>query len=164
MNTKLHAGTVAEGRPLSFFMTAGQVSHYPGAAAPLDDLPKAQWMLGDRGYGAGLYRDDLQAKGTTPCIQGQKSRIIPLNTTSAAIKVGAVSSLYSDVRRTGAGSPPATTNARPSSSPLWPSPPPSFSGFGVLTLVCYSAADHTGKYERSTLGTSLPPLTSTQMA
>ena len=28
MNTKLHAVTDAEGRPLSFFMTAGQVSDY----------------------------------------------------------------------------------------------------------------------------------------
>ena len=42
MNTKLHAVTDANGRPLSFFMTAGQVSDYTGAAALLDDLPKAQ--------------------------------------------------------------------------------------------------------------------------
>ena len=39
MNTKLHAVTDAEGRPLSFFMTAGQISDYTGAAALLDDLP-----------------------------------------------------------------------------------------------------------------------------
>ena len=35
MNTKLHAITDANGRPLSFFMTAGQVSDYIGAAALL---------------------------------------------------------------------------------------------------------------------------------
>ncbi len=29
-------------------MTAGQVSDYTGAAALLDGLPKAQWLLGDR--------------------------------------------------------------------------------------------------------------------
>jgi len=51
----------ARGRPLSFFMTAGQVSDYTGAAAPLDDLPPAQWMLDDRGYDADWYRDALQA-------------------------------------------------------------------------------------------------------
>jgi transposase len=78
MNTKLHAVTDAEGRPLSFFMTAGQVSDYTGAAALLDDLPKAQWMLGDRGYDADWYRDALQAKGITPCIPGRKFRIIPV--------------------------------------------------------------------------------------
>ena len=33
MNTKLHALADANGRPLSFFMTAGQVSDYTGAAA-----------------------------------------------------------------------------------------------------------------------------------
>jgi hypothetical protein len=33
MNTKLHAISDADGRPLSFFMTAGQVSDYTGAAA-----------------------------------------------------------------------------------------------------------------------------------
>ena len=37
MNTKLHAVADANGRPLSFFMTAGQVSDYTGAAALLDD-------------------------------------------------------------------------------------------------------------------------------
>jgi hypothetical protein len=31
MNTKLHAVTDANGRPLRFFMTAGQVSDYTGA-------------------------------------------------------------------------------------------------------------------------------------
>ena len=41
MNTKLHAVTDANGRPLSFFMTAGQISDYIGAAALLDELPKA---------------------------------------------------------------------------------------------------------------------------
>ena len=55
MNTKLHAVADANGRPLSFFMTAGQVSDYTGAAALLDDLPKAQWLLGDRGYDADWF-------------------------------------------------------------------------------------------------------------
>ena len=35
MNTKLHAVADANGRPLSFFMTAGQISDYTGAAALL---------------------------------------------------------------------------------------------------------------------------------
>ena len=42
MNTKLHALADASSRPLSFFMTAGQVSDYAGAAALLDDPPKAR--------------------------------------------------------------------------------------------------------------------------
>lgn len=52
MNTKLHAVTDQNGRPLSFFMTAGQISDYPPAAALLGILSAAQWMLGARGYDA----------------------------------------------------------------------------------------------------------------
>ena len=74
MNTKLHAVTDASGRPISFFITAGQVSDYTGAAALLDELPRAKWLLADRGYDADWYRDALQAKGITPCIPGRKSR------------------------------------------------------------------------------------------
>ncbi len=73
MNTKLHAVTDANGRPISFFITAGQVSDYTGAVALLDELPKAKWLLADR-YDADWFRDALQAKGITPCIPGRKSR------------------------------------------------------------------------------------------
>ncbi|MBK1976572.1 MULTISPECIES: IS5 family transposase [Brevundimonas] len=78
MNTKLHAVTDANGRPISLFMTAGQVSDYTGAAALLDSLPRAQWLLGDRGYDADWFRDALQAKGITPCIPGRKTRTEPI--------------------------------------------------------------------------------------
>ena len=78
INTKFYAVTDADGRPLSFFMAAGQVSDSTGVAALLDALPKAQGMLADRGYDADWYRDALQAKGITPCIPRQKSRIIPV--------------------------------------------------------------------------------------
>ena len=47
MNTKLHAVTDAIDRTLSFFMIAGQVSGYAGAAALLEELPRAQWLLAD---------------------------------------------------------------------------------------------------------------------
>ncbi len=55
-------------------MTAGQVSDYTGAAALLDDMPKAQWLLGDRGYDADWFRDAIQARGIQPCIPGRTSR------------------------------------------------------------------------------------------
>lgn len=78
MNTKLHALADANGRPLSFFITAGQISDYTGAAALLDDLPKAQWMLADREYDADWFRDALQQKGIKPCIPERKSRSLPV--------------------------------------------------------------------------------------
>jgi transposase len=74
LNTKLHAVTDAKERPLKFFMTAGQVSDYTGAAALLGSLPAATWMLADRGYDADWFRDALKDKGIHPCIPGRKSR------------------------------------------------------------------------------------------
>jgi transposase len=63
MNAKLHAVTDANGRPISLFITAGQVSDYTKTAALLDTLPKAQWLLADRGYDADWFRDALREKG-----------------------------------------------------------------------------------------------------
>ncbi|WRH61582.1 MAG: IS5 family transposase [Fuscovulum sp.] len=64
----------AKGRPLRFFMTAGQVSDYTGAAALLGSLPAAEWLIADRGYDADWFRDALKDKGIRPCIPGRKSR------------------------------------------------------------------------------------------
>ncbi len=117
MNTKLHAIADANGRPLSFFMTAGQVSDYTGAAALLDDMPKAQWLLGDRGYDANWFRDALQAKGVQPCTRAGDHATSQSGTTSGAIGAAAASRSCSAVSRIGAASPPVTIAAQLSSSP-----------------------------------------------
>ncbi len=74
MNTKLHAVADAKGRPIRFFMSAGPISDYTGAAALLGSLPKAGWLLGDRGYDADWFREALKDKGIKVCIPGRKSR------------------------------------------------------------------------------------------
>lgn len=74
MNTKLHAVTDTSGRPVRLFITAGQVSDYTGAAALMNGLPEAEWLLADRGYDADWFRETLVDKGTNPCIPGRKSR------------------------------------------------------------------------------------------
>jgi transposase len=121
MNTKLHAVTDANGRPISLFMTAGQVSDYTGAAALLDSLPKGQWLLGDR--------EALQAKGITPCIPGRKSRIEPVKYDKRQYKAATGSRSCSVGSRTGGASPHGMTDAQPSSSPQSPSPLPCSSGY-----------------------------------
>ncbi len=78
MNTKLHAIADANARPLNFFMTAGPVSGHTGAAARLDDLPKAQWLLGGRGYDADWFPDALETKCIKPCIPERKSGTAPV--------------------------------------------------------------------------------------
>ncbi len=78
MNTKLHAVTNADGRPIRFFMTVGQVSEYSGSAAPLGNMPKAERLLADRGYDAEMFREAVKDKGIKPCIPGRKSRGKPI--------------------------------------------------------------------------------------
>jgi IS5 family transposase len=58
---------------LKFFMTAGQVRDYSGAATLLGSLPAAAWILADRGYDADWFREALKYKGIRPFIPGRKS-------------------------------------------------------------------------------------------
>ena len=74
MNTKLYAVCDSQGRPLSLFITAGQVSDYIGARAMLSSLPRVDWLLGDRGYDADWFREGLEDKGIHACIPGRKQR------------------------------------------------------------------------------------------
>lgn len=64
----------AKDRPLKFFMTAGQVIDYMGAAALLQDLPKAEWLLADRCHDADWHREASKDKGISVCIPGRKNR------------------------------------------------------------------------------------------
>ena len=55
-------------------LSEGQVNDYKGAAMMLDALPKAQAMLGDRGYDADWFRQALIARGIQPCIPPRANR------------------------------------------------------------------------------------------
>ena len=74
MNTKLHAVTDTSGRPIRFFITAGQISDLTGAAALLNSLPDADCLLADLGCDADWFREALADRSTKPCIPGRKSR------------------------------------------------------------------------------------------
>ena len=67
-----------DGRPIRFFIRAGKVRDYPGAAALLSCLPSADWLLADRGHDADWFRDALKDKEIKPCIPGRKSRSKPV--------------------------------------------------------------------------------------
>ena len=66
------------GRPINFFVSAGQVSDYIGARALLSSLPNVDWLLGDRGYDADWFREALQDKGIRACIPGRSQRKTPV--------------------------------------------------------------------------------------
>ena len=48
------------------------MSDYKGAEILLNKLPRAKFMLADRGYDAAWFRDGLQNKGIEPCIPPKK--------------------------------------------------------------------------------------------
>jgi transposase len=73
MNAKLHAICDSEGRPIDLFVAAGQVSDFIGARALLSGLPNVKWLLGDRGYYAGWFRESLQARGYAPASQAGRN-------------------------------------------------------------------------------------------
>lgn len=98
-------------------MTAGQVSDYTGAAALLGSLPKADWLLADRGYDADWFRDALKHKGIKPCIPGRKSRAKPIKHDKRRYKRRDRIEIMFGRLRTGDGSLPATTDAQRSSYP-----------------------------------------------
>jgi transposase len=70
MNTRLHAVTDAKGRPIRFFMAAGQEQrlHRCGSLGS-SSLPKAEWLLADRGYDADWLREAFEDKGINVCLR-----------------------------------------------------------------------------------------------
>lgn len=48
----LHATCNSQGWPLDLFVTAGQVSNDNATRAMLGNLPKVDWLLGNRGFDA----------------------------------------------------------------------------------------------------------------
>ncbi len=78
MNANLHAICDSHGRPISFFISAGQVSDYSCARALLGSLPDVDWLLGDRVYDAEWFKVALHSKGRIPCIPDRKQRETPV--------------------------------------------------------------------------------------
>ena len=119
-------------------MSAGQVSDYTGAAALLGSMPKAGWLLADRGYDADWFRDALKDKGIKVCIPGRKSRKKAVKYDNGATNGAIALRSCSAASRIGGGSPPDTTGARKPSSLRSCSPQPSCFGYDperVLSLV-----------------------------
>ena len=59
-------------------LSEGQMSDYKRAALMIEAFPKAQVMLGDRGYDANWFRTALIARGITPCIPSKVNRKVPV--------------------------------------------------------------------------------------
>ena len=78
MNSKLHVVCDEHGKPLVLALTEGQVSDFKGADLVLDDLPKAEVLIGDKGYDSDKLREALRERGIEPCIPGRSNRKVPV--------------------------------------------------------------------------------------
>ena len=64
MNSKSHTICDELGRPLNFFLSAGQISEAKGALALLSAVPLAKMLLGEKGYDADWFRTALAERGS----------------------------------------------------------------------------------------------------
>lgn len=73
-NTKLHALTDCEGRPLRFLLTGGNVADCRAADVLLDDLPPRTIVLADKAYDSNAIRDLIERQGAVPNIPSKANR------------------------------------------------------------------------------------------
>lgn len=74
MNSKLHAVTDGEGKPITLLLTEGQLSDHIGAKLMYPGLPEAKTLIADKGYDSDEFRDALEAKGIDACIPPKINR------------------------------------------------------------------------------------------
>ena len=65
-----------KGRPLLLHLSEGQASDHKTAAAILETLPQALYLLADRAFSSLSFRQALAARGITPCIPPHASHRI----------------------------------------------------------------------------------------
>jgi transposase len=68
LTTKLQVVCDHKGRPLLLHLSEGQANDHKTAAAVVDQLPPARFLLADRAYGSAAFRQALTDQGITPCI------------------------------------------------------------------------------------------------
>ncbi|MCZ8036432.1 IS5 family transposase [Novosphingobium sp.] len=78
LNSKLHAVTDGQGRPVVMLLTEGQASDYRGAALLLNALPPAKELIADKGYDGNGFRNALAERGIAACIPSKSNRKIAI--------------------------------------------------------------------------------------
>ena len=73
-NSKLHALTDGEGRPLRFLLTGGNVADCRAADVLLDDLAPCTIVLADKAYDTNAIRDLIERQGAVPNIPSKSNR------------------------------------------------------------------------------------------
>ena len=76
MNSKLHAVTGGDGRPIMLALSEGQLSDHIGAKLFYPLLPNAKVLIGDKGYDSDEFRTALQARKIKTCIPPRSNRTV----------------------------------------------------------------------------------------
>jgi transposase len=86
-STKVHIRTNAEGNPLTFDITGGEVHEVKAydALMELHDIDPGK-LLGDKGYDSDFIRDDLAERGIEPVIPPRSNRSTPIEYDREAYK------------------------------------------------------------------------------
>ena len=78
MNSKLHAVTDQDGRPIALLLSEGQMNDHKGAKLLYPALPDDTTLIADRGYDSDEFRDALKAKDIAACIPAKSNRKSPV--------------------------------------------------------------------------------------
>jgi transposase len=77
LNSKLHAVTDGDGRPIALLLTEGQMNDHMGAKLLYPALPEAKLLIADKGYDSDEFRVALKARGIAACIPPKRNRRLP---------------------------------------------------------------------------------------
>ena len=116
LNSKLHAVTDQDGKPLILLLTPGQMSDHKGAKLMLPQLPPAKSLTGEKGYDSDAFRKALIERGIDLASRPRKTASARSPTMRRSTKSGTKSKTASPGSKTGGGSQRATTAARTPSS------------------------------------------------
>ena len=68
LTTKLQVVCDGKGRPLMLHLSEGQANIHKTAAAVVEQLTPARFLLADRAYSSAAFRQALAERGIAPCI------------------------------------------------------------------------------------------------
>jgi hypothetical protein len=133
LTTKIHALVDARGLPLELVLTPGQAGDCPVAARLLGHLRQNTIVLADKAYDADWLRRQIEAAGAAPNIPPMVHRRWKPCFSLCSTGHATASNGSSTVSNTSDGSPRATKNTPPTSSPCsnWL---PFTSGCAIMSL------------------------------
>lgn len=115
-NSKLHALTDGEGRPLRFILTGGNVADCRAADVLLDDIAPRTIVPADKAYDSNAIRDLIERQGTVPNILSKANRHWKAASHARYTKAAMPSNACSAASKIFAESLPATTSSAQSTS------------------------------------------------